>query len=464
MKKFTQKNHGNHGNLIKIMVLTFFCFMPLASFAQGGTTGPLTWKIESGTLTISGEGEMPDYYVDQPWLWNGYIFTKVVIEEGVTSIGTCAFNYTTFTSITIPNSLTKIGGEAFYGATGITSIVIPNSDAVINWRAFKNCSNLSSITLPSNLKIIREETFANSGLTSITIPNSVTTIEKYAFNSCEKLISVILPDYIETIEYSAFGGCKKLAFIELPYGLESIEYCTFSGCEKLTSVTIPGSITSIGMGAFQYSGLTSITIPSNVTSLGTNAFYGCDDLTSVIINDGIKSIYGGTFRDCYSLTTVTIPASVVSIEATAFSSCGSLSTITCYRTTPPAVDVKTFENVYTRACTLRVPENSVHYYKNALIWQDFEVVGMGVGIEPITNDELRITVYPNPTTGQLTIDNGQLTIKGVEIYDAFEKKQLSIVNCPLSIEIIDISNLPAGIYFVKITTETGIITKKVIKY
>ena len=82
----------------------------------------------------------------------------------------------------------------------------------------------------------------------------------------------------------------------------------------------------------------------------------------------------------------------------------------------------------------------------------------GVGIEPITNDALRIT--PNPTTGQLTIDNGQLTIKNVEIFDAFGKKQLTIDNGQLTINISHLSN---GIYFLKITTEKGVVTKNIIK-
>jgi len=84
----------------------------------------------------------------------------------------------------------------------------------------------------------------------------------------------------------------------------------------------------------------------------------------------------------------------------------------------------------------------------------------------ITSAELsnQIVVYPNPTTGELRIENGELRIKGVEVYDAFGKKQLSIVNCQLSIEKIDISNFSAGIYFVRITTENGIVTKKVLKH
>ena len=88
----------------------------------------------------------------------------------------------------------------------------------------------------------------------------------------------------------------------------------------------------------------------------------------------------------------------------------------------------------------------------------------GVGIEElrIENGELRI--FPNPTRGKLTIDNGQLTMDNVEVFDVYGRKQKTIINYQLSIiNSIDISHLPAGIYFVKIRTEAGEVVKKVVK-
>jgi len=86
------------------------------------------------------------------------------------------------------------------------------------------------------------------------------------------------------------------------------------------------------------------------------------------------------------------------------------------------------------------------------------------GIKPITNDESQITVYPNPTNGELRIENGELRINNVEVYDIMGKK---LSSHPLIItssnHLIDISNLSAGVYFLKITTEKGIVTKKIIK-
>jgi len=76
----------------------------------------------------------------------------------------------------------------------------------------------------------------------------------------------------------------------------------------------------------------------------------------------------------------------------------------------------------------------------------------------------KIKVYPNPTTGELTMDNGQLTIGNVEVFDIYGRKQFSILNPQSSIKKINISHLTTGIYFIKITTEQGVITKKVIKH
>jgi len=76
-------------------------------------------------------------------------------------------------------------------------------------------------------------------------------------------------------------------------------------------------------------------------------------------------------------------------------------------------------------------------------------------------DKVQLQVYPNPTTGQLTINNEQLTINNVEIFDIYGKKHHLITSS--SNHLINISHLPAGVYFVKITTDTGIQTQKIIK-
>ncbi|MDR0368368.1 MAG: T9SS type A sorting domain-containing protein, partial [Bacteroidales bacterium] len=76
----------------------------------------------------------------------------------------------------------------------------------------------------------------------------------------------------------------------------------------------------------------------------------------------------------------------------------------------------------------------------------------------------KIRVYPNPTTGQLTIENKQLTINAIEIVDVMGKNVYLSARPIIHSPAIDVSYLPVGIYYLRITTETGIITQKIIKY
>ena len=95
------------------------------------------------------------------------------------------------TDLVIPNSVTCIGGGAFYGCTGLTSVTIGNSVTSIGSSAFQDCSGLTAVTIPNSVTNIGNNAFENcTGLTSVTIPNSVTRIGKQAFRNCSGLTSV----------------------------------------------------------------------------------------------------------------------------------------------------------------------------------------------------------------------------------------------------------------------------------
>ncbi|MCB6089277.1 leucine-rich repeat domain-containing protein, partial [Flavobacterium psychrophilum] len=95
------------------------------------------------------------------------------------------------TSVTIPNSVTTIGDEAFADCSGLTSVTIPNSVTTIGDGSFARCSGLTSVTIPNSVITINRGAFALcSGLTSVTIPNSVTTIRENAFTGCSSLRTV----------------------------------------------------------------------------------------------------------------------------------------------------------------------------------------------------------------------------------------------------------------------------------
>ena len=127
--------------------------------SDSGTCGDnLTWKFNAftGTLTISGEGPMYDYSVPS-WNVYGSEIENIVICEGVTSIGECAFyNCTTFTNISMADSVTTIGFQAFYNCNGLTDIVIGKGVKVLGYYTFYCCKSLKTITFDKNVKRIHQ--------------------------------------------------------------------------------------------------------------------------------------------------------------------------------------------------------------------------------------------------------------------------------------------------------------------
>jgi hypothetical protein len=165
---------------------TVMLFCMANMYAQiGGTIGPLTWRMEkisgSYTLFINGTGAMPDFhpiYFIPPWLDDGYggiscAFTTVIIEEGVTSIGNCAFAGAALAnSISIPNTIQRIGSSAFV-ATGISSFVIPNGVTTIEESTFTHCSRLTDLTLPSTITSFADLILSGCPLTTLTNLNPI---------------------------------------------------------------------------------------------------------------------------------------------------------------------------------------------------------------------------------------------------------------------------------------------------
>ena len=335
-------------------------------FAESGTCGEnLTWDLTNGVLTISGTGAMNDYgQGDAPWCGYREIISQVVINDGVTSIGSSAFwNCIGLTSVTIPNSVTSIGFMAFFYCTVLTSVTIPNSVTSIGVDAFLGCFGLTSIDVVSD----------NSNYCSV---------DGVLFNK------------------------NKTILIQYPMG-------------KQGAYTIPNSVTSIENDAFYAcTGLTSVTIGNSVTSIGESAFQDCTGLTSVTIGNGVSSIGNFAFTSCRRLTSVTIPNSVTSIGDGAFYECTGLTSVTNYAATPQIINNSVFLSVNMSACTLYVPKGSLSTYQAADVWKEFgKIIGIDAPqeIHNLSSDHIQSTKLLH--NGQIFILRGDktYTLQGQEV-------------------------------------------------
>lgn len=206
--------------------------------------------------------------------------TTVNIGKGVKKIPDYAFCYRDLKKVTISDSVTSIGTEAFANCSYLTSVIIPNSVTTIESRAFDGCISL----------------------TSIKIPDSVTTIKYQAFQDCKNLETVIIPNSVTSIGACAFANCRSLESITIPNSVKSIDNCVFEDCVNLTSVVLPNSLTVIAPSAFSNCiGLESIIIPNSVIEIGESAFFNCTSLTSIKIPVSVKFIGVDAFKGCTGL-------------------------------------------------------------------------------------------------------------------------------------------------------------------
>ena len=292
---------------------------------SGDTFGDWTYSVSGSQATITGYSGVGGP-VEIPALVNEISVLKV----GAGSFSIFGDGNTTVTSVTIPDSVTSIGGSAFFFCTSLVSITIPDSVTSFGPNAFYSCTSLTDITIPDSVTSIGSSAFSScTSLTGVTIGNSVTSIAEYAFSSCTSLTGITIPDSVTSIGEYAFSSCTSFTSITIPDSVASIGEYAFSSCTSLTRITIPDSVTSIGSEAFSFcTSLTDVTIGNSVTSIWDNTFTDCTSLTDVTIGNSVTSIGPEAFSSCTSLASITIPDSVTSIGENAFDSCTSLTSIT----------------------------------------------------------------------------------------------------------------------------------------
>jgi len=255
-------------------------------------TGPLTWKFKDGTLTISGQGVMPNYDI-APWDKHKVDITNVLIEYGIENVGNKAFSgLMSLRKIEIPSSILSIGDYAFQGCIGLTSITIPSTLTIGDY-AFEGCV----------------------GLTSVDFPFNVTSIGKFAFANCRNLTSISIPFYLEVIKESTFEGCENLTSVFIPDRVFSIERNAFANCERLERIRLGERVSFIGVGAFKM--CRRISRISSYNSVPPKIEIGKDDMP-ISSERTIVVVAGDVHKNAFTHIPKNIPVSVPSGSISAY--------------------------------------------------------------------------------------------------------------------------------------------------
>ena len=295
----------------------------------------------------------------------------------------------------------------------------------------------------------------------LTIPNTVTFIGENAFLACSGLTELDLGNSLDTIGPAAFYGCKGLTgSLTIPNSVRAIHYAAFYGCIGFTgSLTIGNALTRIESGVFyNCKGFSSLTIGNAVQSIATSAFWGCKGFTgSLTIPNSVKNIEPNAFHNCSGFTdTLTLGNALESIGGRAFWNCSGFTGVVSLATVPP---VFSFEEVFEgcNCTTLTVPCHCIPAYENSE-WHDyFATIIEDCNAVPELDGNMA-TVYPNPTCGTLHIEAEN--IEAISVYNLLGEKLFEASASGNSFEY-DFSRHGAGLYFVGIQTDKGMVTKRV---
>ena len=356
--------------------------------ADGILNSNLIWTLdENGTLKIIGKGTMRNFESEEDVPWANYKdqILCVVLEEGVTSIGTYAFqNCKNLARVSLPESMAVIGEYAFAYCEGLTTMILPTVMPQRNSYAFEGCMETwhflyrgtyeqwveyygssyfhsarivhynctgEEVSDSANKVCTVCVDYGYCGSTSGGCPgmnlswlldvNGVLTIfgdgfmEDYSdwtqapwYIYRDQILAIVVQDGVTYIGHRAFYGCSKAASVSLADSITHISSDVFAGCSSLETIVIPQGVTYIDGGTFSdCSSLTSVVLGDAVTDIGAYAFAGCTSLTDFVIPKSVNWIGENAFANCASLKKLEIPANLQRIGANAFTGCAALEEI-----------------------------------------------------------------------------------------------------------------------------------------
>ena len=469
----------------------------------GGTTGDLEWKLcPDGTLTIWGEGYMPDYsspifpspvyFKDlekngmrkhrdsSPWNDQGDFIVVIIIEYGVMNIGSNAFSgLANVNYVSIPGSVKSIGEGAFAYSTGIPYIEIPNSVTSVGSGAFAYCSGMTNI-------IVDEENPNYSSMNGVFFNKEMASLIQYP--SGKKDVSYTIPATVSTIESGAFAGSIYLSEIKIdennpyfttengavfntaktilvcyPSGKEDENYVisstvttindyAFSGCNNLKCVTIPESVTSIG--DFAYWGCGNLELVFSFSEippvLGNHVFYGMNNAVLAVPRGSISAYIEAGYGDYFNIIALVTNTVIVKSnpEDSGFVTgggtfiYGETATVLASETENWLFDVWTDENG-------EIVSNTMEFTFEVI--EDVVLTANFLNSRIKNNNVGQFSIYLSPDNDILTIDRFTAGKARIQIYNSIGLLVLTqtLEDNETKMEI-SVKSMPAGVYIISL--------------
>ena len=260
---------------------------------EGDIALPDKVNLDGKVMSVIGVGKAAFFACKQ--------ITSITLPESITSIGENAFKECIKLTKVVALGETTIGASAFRECSALVDLHFPKVTSIEGY-AFNSCSNLAEIHFPKATSIGGNAFESCNKLVSVEFP-MVVSIGSEAFEKCSNLTDVQCPE-AEKIGGSTFYNCRKLANAKFPK-LKSMGASAFYYCESLDQFTIANGVTIIPEYAFKSSGLKKIIIPNSVTEIGYEAFYG-SKLEKAIIPSSVLKIGYEAFKNT-KLSSVIIP-------------------------------------------------------------------------------------------------------------------------------------------------------------
>lgn len=344
---------SNKAHRLLALLLAFvmtFSLLPTVTWAadndcSAAGDGSVTWSYDADTttLTISGKGAMAEFGTSSstraPWYSYRKTATKIVVENGVTSVGAHAFYaLTKLTSVTLPDTLKTMGYRSFRNCTGLSSIEIPNSvteiaaAAFYNWDATKtikfnrdkntvlrdvalgtNWSYLANIdyngevesaptagTYGDNISWsydVNATTLTINGKGQMAEPTETGVVSEAIYGWhlwADDITAVVISEGIESLSTSALESFRQMTSIQFPSTLKVVGELALSQCAGLTDVTLPEGVTTLKKQAFEFGGKDFI-LPSTITTIEESALYGASSVKlKMTMGQAMRNVTFGT--------------------------------------------------------------------------------------------------------------------------------------------------------------------------